>query len=233
MNNFSLISDYNGHIYFDEIDQTDVYGFNSLTEQKINLIRSGSAFGYVAEGELEYNNITIPSGFYFTIPNINGAILKGGHRIILWVKIGYNSFLKFGKWESDKGRLKYIDGCTDSVLINPIKKGDPCLNTLYMPEGVNQTMHTHPSLRSGFIIKGGAKCETPEGVFDLKSNDIFILKKDAHHKFRSDFGENILMKLIAYHPDSDFGAEDEIHPMINRTIVNGVSASNIEEIRTK
>jgi hypothetical protein len=41
------------------------------------------------------------------------------------------------------------------------------------------------------------------------------------------------MDVIAFHPDSDFGPEDENHPMINRTIVNGVSANAIDEIKTK
>lgn len=41
------------------------------------------------------------------------------------------------------------------------------------------------------------------------------------------------MDVIAYHPDSDFGPQDEDHPMVNRTIVDGVSASKLEAIRTK
>ena len=41
------------------------------------------------------------------------------------------------------------------------------------------------------------------------------------------------MDVIAFHPDSDFGATDVVHPMINRTIVDGVSASAIDKIRTK
>jgi hypothetical protein len=41
------------------------------------------------------------------------------------------------------------------------------------------------------------------------------------------------MNVIAFHPDSDFGPEDEFHPMINRTIVNGVSANKLKYIMTK
>ena len=41
------------------------------------------------------------------------------------------------------------------------------------------------------------------------------------------------MAVIAYHPDSDFGPTHEVHPMINRTIVDGVSARLIEKIRTR
>jgi hypothetical protein len=40
------------------------------------------------------------------------------------------------------------------------------------------------------------------------------------------------MDVIAWHPDSDFGPEDDDHPMVNRTIVDGVSAAKIADIRT-
>ena len=38
--------------------------------------------------------------------------------------------------------------------------------------------------------------------------------------------------MIAFHPDSDFGPAPEDHPMINRTMVDGVSASRLDDIRT-
>jgi hypothetical protein len=41
------------------------------------------------------------------------------------------------------------------------------------------------------------------------------------------------MAVIAYHPDSDFGPTHEVRPMMNRTIVDDVSACLIEEIRTR
>ena len=39
------------------------------------------------------------------------------------------------------------------------------------------------------------------------------------------------MCVIAYHPDSDFGPTDDDHPMVNRTIVDGVPV-NQSNIRT-
>jgi hypothetical protein len=40
------------------------------------------------------------------------------------------------------------------------------------------------------------------------------------------------LRVIAYHPDSDFGPTHEDHPMINRTMVGGVSASELPHLRT-
>jgi hypothetical protein len=34
------------------------------------------------------------------------------------------------------------------------------------------------------------------------------------------------MDVIAYHPDSDFGPENETHPMVNRTLVGGIKIDN-------
>ena len=41
------------------------------------------------------------------------------------------------------------------------------------------------------------------------------------------------MDVVAYHPDSDTGPTHDDHPMLNRTIVEGVSARDIDKIRTK
>jgi hypothetical protein len=59
---------------------------------------------------------------------------------------------------------------------------------------------------------------------------IFVIPALGEHAFATSDDE---LTVIAYHPDSDFGPEDEDHPMINRTIVNGKSARYIDEIRTK
>lgn len=108
--------------------------------------------------------------------------------------------------------------------------GDSCLNLLYFPTGINQTLHTHPSMRVGMVIRGKGECITPEGIIDLVPGRVFIIPAEGHHGFRTAESE---MSVIAYHPDSDFGPTHEFHPMINRTIVDGVSANAIEAIRTK
>ena len=40
------------------------------------------------------------------------------------------------------------------------------------------------------------------------------------------------MDIVAWHPDSDTGLCDDNHPMVNRTLVEGVSAAGLEGIRT-
>lgn len=162
-----------------------------------------------------------------------------------FIKNKFKAYTTIGGQVEDTGRLKYIDGCTDSLLIPPVKKGDPCLNHLHFPKQITQTPHTHPSHRIGLVIRGEGECVTPFGTLPLVEGAIFVIKEyngtDMHkgidglmyeagtHKFDT---KNNSMDVIAFHPDSDFGAEDEFHPMINRTIVKGVSANKLKDIKT-
>lgn len=191
-----------------------------------------SHYGFVQEGLATLSTTSgmfaLQKGMYFSV---KGKFKIIGGKGIVVTRLGHQSFFHIGGPVEDSGRLKYIDGCTDSLLIPPIKMGDPCFNLLCFPEGIDQTEHTHPSDRIGIVYSGRGACVTPDGVIDLEPGMIFRIVADGLHKFRTLKGEP--MSVIAYHPDSDFGATDEVHPMINRTIVNGVSASKLDDIRTK
>lgn len=166
-------------------------------------------------------------------------------RAVIIERIGYNGVFSLGGAIEKTGRLKYIDGCTDSLLIPPVKFGDPCLNHLHFPPGIDQTMHTHPSMRVGLVTRGHGECVTPFGNIPLFPGQIFIIHEDTGIKAIGLDGKEYLagshcfrtldgtMDVIAYHPDSDFGPKDEEHPMINRTIVDGISAKHIDAIKTK
>lgn len=163
-----------------------------------------------------------------------------------FAKNKFKALTHIGGVVEEIGRLKYIDGCTDSLLIPPVKKGDPCLNHLHFPKNIIQTPHTHPSHRIGLVIRGEGECDTPFGKLPLYEGVIFVIKEydgkeksqgldgllyeAGTHKFNTYTSS---MDVIAFHPDSDFGPEDEFHPMINRTIVEGVPAKDIHSIRTK
>jgi len=188
-------------------------------------------FGFVQEGDAVLTTasgtFTLGTGMYFSANNV--LSVKGGKGIVM-AREHHEAFFMVGGPVEPQGRLKYIDGCTDSLLIAPVKMGDPCLNLLYFPPGIDQTSHTHPSDRIGVVFSGEGECETPEGIIPLKPGVMFRIPYEGHHKFRTADSE---MRVIAYHPDSDFGPQDENHPMINRTMVKGVSASKIDAIRTK
>lgn len=199
---------------------------------RLQLPGTGTHFGYVYEGTLTIEHASgkfdVHKGMYFSAPG--DTVIFGDGAGIAITRLGSNGFFNIGGPVEAQGRLKYIDGCTDSLLIPPVMMGDSCLNLLYFPTGVDQTLHTHPSMRVGMVIRGKGECITPEGIIDLVPGRVFVIPADGEHGFRTTSSE---MSVIAYHPDSDFGPTHEFHPMINRTIVDGISANAIDEIRTK
>ena len=230
-----------------------------------------SYYGYVYGGNLKirqshYPEISLIDGQYFSVTgkfdinsyeSSNLVVIEVLHTKGIYPENKYRAMPTFGGPIEDEGRLKYIDGCTDSLLISPVKKGDPCFNHLHFPNDIVQTQHTHPSHRIGIVADGHGVCVTPFGNLPLVKGMIFVIKEwtkemeeagvgyaegldgNQHacgmHAFNTPHETG--MDVIAFHPDSDFGAEDTFHPMINRTIVREdgklVSAGSVEAIRTK
>lgn len=221
---------------------------HTLVGNNVFHFREGSTYFLFQYEGLSYINgrFPLPKSFYGSATAAENFIQGGdGSSVLIIERIGYHGVFMIGGAIEEKGRLKYIDGCTDSLLIPPVKLGDPCFNHLHFPAGINQTMHTHPSMRVGLVARGHGECITPFGNIPLFPGQIFIIHQETganasghdgkeypvgSHCFRTFDGT---MDVIAYHPDSDFGPKDEDHPMINRTIVDGVSAKHIDDIRTK
>jgi hypothetical protein len=112
------------------------------------------------------------------------------------------------------GNLSYIDGCSNSNLIDPPRSGDPCINYLYFPPGINQTFHTHPSYRIGLVLSGYGYAETVDDKKILETGTMFILERHTLHRF---FTEDSHLSLMVFHPDSEDGPRDEFNPMKSRT----------------
>lgn len=206
------------------------------SDKHLELPHDQTHYGFLARGRLAIEcmavDIRIPEGFYFSIPGRASLELLQDAEGVIISKPDFDGFLTFGKIEVH-GRLKYINGCTDSLLIPPIKMGDPCLNLLYFPPQTDQTMHTHPSDRIGMILSGRGECVTEDErgrvVTPLRPGMLFCIHTGGRHKFLT---RQTPMRVLAYHPDSDFGPTDEDHPMINRTMVEGVSAAKLAELHT-
>jgi quercetin dioxygenase-like cupin family protein len=197
--------------------------FCTWNNSTLTLSSGDSHFGFVYSGEItltyEEMDFTLKEGMYFCVPG--KGFLKGTGSGFVASRIDVKCYFMVGGPVESEGRLKYINGCSDSLLIQPVLKGYPCFNFLHIPANVNQTAHTHPSVRIGLIISGQGICTTPNGNLDLLPGKIFILPEDSVHSFHT--RENFL-RIVVYHPDSDFGPTNDDHPMLNRTIIDGVSA---------
>jgi hypothetical protein len=198
----------------------------------LELPDDGTHFGYVHEFsatlEVPAGTFSLRHGMYFAAPS--GCRIGGTGQGIVITRLGYRGVFTMSGPTEPQGRLRYIDGCTDSLLIPPPVAGDPCLNALYFPARISQTEHVHPSLRIGLIARGAGECHTPDGTHSLFAGLSFIIRANGQHSFRTSEEE---MLVVAYHPDSDYGPTHEAHPMINRTIVRGVPASQLDAIRTR
>lgn len=198
---------------------TSVSGWSDST---CRMDDEGTHFGFVSQGparlRVTQGEFLLQSGMYFAVP---GSLeVDGAGAGLIMTRLGYRGFFQIGGPIERLGRLRYIDGCTDSLLIPPVMLGDPCLNLLYIPPGVTQTAHTHPSLRAGMIAAGTGVCWTPEAEYPLEPGLVFLIHANQLHRFCT---EDDSLTVIAWHPDSDFGPTHERHPMVNRTIVAGQS----------
>ena len=178
-----------------------------------------TTFGYVHRGpsilSTPHGDFILAAGMYFALPG-PGHMTSGAGLLIH--ALGYRGFFHLGGPVEITGRLRYIDGCTDSLLIAPVMLGDPCLNLLHLPPRTIQTTHTHPSIRVGLILEGQGTCVTPDARYPLAPGLAFIIEPDGLHAFHTD---DQALRVLAYHPDSDFGPTHENHPMVNRTIIPG------------
>ena len=184
----------------------------------LDLQAEGTHLGFVHRGRAslasEAGRFEVTEGMYFAVPGACHVEGRGEGMVV--TRLGYGGFFHIGGPIEKQGRLRYIDGCTDSLLVPPVLKGDACLNLLHVPPGTDQTAHTHPSVRVGLIVEGTGHCETLRGDQPLLPGTVFVLPAGELHSFHT---RESGLTIIAYHPDSDFGPTHEEHPMLNRTII--------------
>jgi quercetin dioxygenase-like cupin family protein len=159
------------------------------------------------------DTFTLRAGTWFVAPE--GAETAGGRGLAIIVP-GYRGLRQLGGPLEPVGRLRYIDGCTDTLLVAPPRRGEPCLNHLHIPAGTLQSSHTHPSVRIGVIARGRGVCVTPDGRHPLAPGLGWVIPAGLRHAFHTD---DASLDVVAWHPDTDVGPTDEDHPMLNRTIL--------------
>jgi quercetin dioxygenase-like cupin family protein len=201
--------------------------FNTMYPSKVESLSDGikttvpysTVYGYCAKGEIELpNQWSVKEGEYFSYSSTEeeSIYVSDYGSAILFTRLGHMHQNNLGGPIESSGRLCYIDGCSDSLLIYPSRAGDPSLNLLHFPEGISQKFHIHPSIRLGYIAKGSGVCWTRDNVYNLEEGMIFCIEERELHRFTTSDTE---MTVIAYHPDGDWGPTDQSHAMLNRTYI--------------
>ena len=160
-----------------------------------------SVYGFVTEGPATLTRLgatrfecTLDTGMYFSCPG--GCEVRGGAGILSLAPDGPAGvhralFSLGGPVAAGTGRLPYIDGCTDTLLLSPPRRGAPCLNHLHFPPAVKQTRHTHPSGRTGVVIAGEGVCVVDgagggkERRVPLRPGTAFVIPTDLPHAFET------------------------------------------------
>jgi len=221
------------HEHDDGRFKTLVFGF--APGSTLHLPDECTHFGVVVSGSIDLaypeRVRALKEGDFFSVSR--GATIRSSSGLgMISTAVGYIGLNVFGGPLEPTGRLRYIDGCTDTLLVPPVRKGNPCLNHLHFPNRIVQTPHAHPSIRCGIVHRGRGLCIVPQqkGPVPLVPGYAFIIETNAVHSFNT---LDDTMDIVVFHPDSDAGMTDDDHPMINRTIVEGVSARHLESIRTR
>jgi hypothetical protein len=192
----------------------------NITDDTKDAEAYSSTYGFVLTG-----NVTLPNGWiattneYFSYTDKTEYSISVTGTAVFFTRLGHMHQNNLGGPIEDSGRLCYIDGCSDSLLIYPSRAGDPSVNLLHFPKGIDQTFHIHPSVRLGLVASGSGIAELADGVYNLlEAGNIFCIEEREYHRFRTTDSE---MKIIAYHPDGDWGPTDDNHTMLNRTYLMG------------
>ncbi len=175
-------------------------------------------WGFIYEGstliETADNSYALKAGQYFSI--CDAITISGGGGFVV-ESIGYKGLNHIGGPIESSGRLKYLNGATDTLLISPVRKGEPCLNALYFAPNTNQVLHYHPSARIGMLVGGSGRYQNSVSSHAMVPGQMFYTRPNECHKFQS--GPSEPMTLVIYHPDSSVGPTDEHHAMLEGTIV--------------
>lgn len=211
MTRFSFHESFDGNPVLFEGDKILASGFSGGVVERAD----GTTYVAVASGALTANGHLLKTGMFAAIPGPAIFVAERCCAMLVTVKTYRGIFLLGGPIENG-GRLRYIDGCTDTGLIQPLRQGDPCLNYLHFPAGIRQTEHHHPSHRIGLVFAGEGLCHhDDELVTPMRSGGIFIIPAGTPHRFET---ADHVLRIVAFHPDSEFGPTDESHQMLNATL---------------
>lgn len=206
-------------------DHQESYPCELIHHQGAGLVlipSDSTAYGYVLHGTIDDSLTVVKQGHWFCLTGINNNSLtitcSESSNVVFIMRRGFKGQRSQGGPLEARGRLVYIDGCSDSLVVYPPRLGDPSLNYLYFPSGIAQTYHLHPSARYGIVIdgKGWADWKNSNGdnSQELIQGQAFYLASLEQHRFRT---QDSCMKILAFHPDGDWGPQDHNHTMLNRT----------------
>ncbi|MER2601137.1 MAG: cupin domain-containing protein, partial [Candidatus Competibacter phosphatis] len=122
-----------------DLDSIQIWGWD---EECLTLPDNATSYGMVTHGRSVLRDVwgdsELCQGMFFALPD-PGSV-RGGAGLVISLS-GYRGLRQIGGPLETVGRLRYIDGCSDTLLICPPRVGEPCLNHLHIPLHTDQTPH--------------------------------------------------------------------------------------------
>lgn len=212
-----------GCMFGAEGDLHRVWGFGY--DMALPLPKDSSYFGFVHTGEVELQYekrlVTLVNRHCYFAVKGPATLRTMGQGFAVGIR-EYQAMNKCGGPIEPEGRFPYLNGCSASMLIEPVRKGDPCFNFLHVPPHLDQgpKLHHHPAVRIGLICGGSGRAFVRNGSeiaeFQLSAGKVFVLPKGLNHKFRT---ESEHLDIITFHPDSAYGMTNKHHQMLDQTIM--------------
>ncbi|HNN93375.1 MAG TPA: cupin domain-containing protein [Pseudomonadota bacterium] len=185
----------------------------------LSLADDDTHFCLITDGQVtvvrDRDRFTLRPGAFCVVPGAGTLDGTTGRSLVI-SRLGYRGLFQIGGPLEAGGRLRYIDGCSDTLLVCPPRLGEPCLNHLHIPPRTHQSSHSHPSERIGVIAAGSGTCITDQGHYPLSPGMAWRIPAGSRHCFVT---SDQPLDVLAWHPDTDFGPTDENHPMLNRTFL--------------
>jgi quercetin dioxygenase-like cupin family protein len=180
---------------------------------RLTLEHGYSHYGFVLDGQATLMSTGRWRGLYagdcFSIKG-TGAVFSNGNVFVVSQEAQSALPTVCGPLEPT-GRFPYEQGVTTTLIVPPVKAGDPCLNHIHFAPNTPQVMHTHDSLRIGVTYRGQGELVADNGsVVQMTSGKVFVIKPHALHAMRT-LGHEL--DVVSFHPDSASGFTDENNPM--------------------
>src|SRR5436190_277990 len=118
----------------DDVFPTRVYGWFG---NGLELPDEATHYGMVTQGacclDMSGETVHLCAGMFFVLPGSGRIKCSHGGAGLVISRLDYRGLFQIGGPVEAMGRLRYIDGCSDTLLVCPPLLGEPCLNHLHIP----------------------------------------------------------------------------------------------------
>jgi mannose-6-phosphate isomerase-like protein (cupin superfamily) len=181
---------------------SDLYSYTLYTGPQVVDISERDSCWYIKDNHVHHVHGPV------TVDSTHFAVVIYGYK-------GFDRSAEINDWTT----LPYINGCSTTQLLTPIRKGDPTFQLLRLPPHTSeQQHHIHSTARIVYVQSGrgysvigaSGKHET----IDLTPGTIILLDKMVPHHFVTEDEPLVVLPLHIY---SSIGQSEWDHPMFNGT----------------